>query len=186
MSRTPGTLRHGHRPRDVISVESSNNATVGPALIPLLTMGIPGSPTAAVLLGGLLIHGLFPGPELFTKHADVAYTFIASMVVAQFAMADLRDHAISRYSHVVMNIPNIFMVAAVTILCVYGSYSVQNSMDDVIIMFCLGLSHVPEQPQRLLSRPPSCSGSSWAPWPRTTSAGARSSPRPATGWPATS
>ena len=137
MSRTPELYGTG-TPEGVISVESSNNATVGPALIPLLTMGIPGSPTAAVLLGGLLIHGLFPGPELFTKHADVAYTFIASMVVAQFAMA-IFGIMISRYSHIVMNIPNIFMVAAVTILCVYGSYSVQNSMDDVIIMFCLGL-----------------------------------------------
>lgn len=125
-------------PEGVISVESSNNATVGPALIPLLTMGIPGSPTAAVLLGGLLIHGLFPGPELFTKHADVAYTFIASMVVAQIAMAFF-GILIARYSHVVMNIPNLFMVASVTVLCVYGSYSVQNSMDDVVIMFSLGL-----------------------------------------------
>lgn len=137
MSKTPELYGTG-MPEGVISVESSNNATVGPALIPLLTMGIPGSPTAAVLLGGLLIHGLFPGPELFTKHADVAYTFIASMVVSQFFMA-IFGIMIARYSHVVMNIPNIFMVAAVTVLCVYGSYSVQNSMDDVIIMFTLGL-----------------------------------------------
>jgi putative tricarboxylic transport membrane protein len=137
MSRTPERYGTGVS-EGLISVESANNATVGPAMIPLLTMGIPGSPTAAVLLGGLLIHGLFPGPELFTKHADVAYTFIASMVVAQIAMV-VFGIAIARYSHIVMNIPNIFMVSAVTVLCVFGSYSVQNSMDDVIIMFCLGL-----------------------------------------------
>jgi putative tricarboxylic transport membrane protein len=137
MSKYPERFGTGI-PEGLISVESSNNATVGPAMIPLLTMGIPGSPTAAVLMGGLLIHGLFPGPELFTKHADVAYTFIASMIVAQIAMV-VFGIMISRYSHIVMNIPNIFMVAAVTILCVYGSYSVQNSMDDVIIMFSLGL-----------------------------------------------
>lgn len=137
MSKYPERFGTG-TPEGLISVESSNNATVGPAMIPLLTMGIPGSPTAAVLMGGLLIHGLFPGPELFTKHADVAYTFIASMIVAQIAMV-VFGIMISRYSHIVMNIPNIFMVAAVTILCVYGSYSVQNSMDDVIIMFSLGL-----------------------------------------------
>ncbi|MDP3430661.1 MAG: tripartite tricarboxylate transporter permease, partial [Desulfomicrobium sp.] len=137
MSKYPERFGTGI-PEGLISVESSNNATVGPAMIPLLTMGIPGSPTAAVLMGGLLIHGLFPGPELFTKHADVAYTFIASMIVAQIAMV-VFGIMISRYSHIVMNIPNIFMVAAVTVLCVYGSYSVQNSMDDVIIMFSLGL-----------------------------------------------
>ncbi len=138
MSKTPEAYGTGI-PEGVISVESSNNATVGPALIPLLTMGIPGSPTAAVLLGGLLIHGLFPGPELFTRHADVAYTFIASMVVAQIAMV-VFGILISRYSHYVMNVPNLFMVASVTVLCVYGSYSVQNSMDDVFIMFGLGLA----------------------------------------------
>ncbi len=122
----------------IISVESANNATVGPAMIPLLTMGIPGSPTAAVLLGGLLIHGLFPGPDLFIQHGDVVYTFIASLLVAQIAMM-IFGIMIARYSHIVMNIPNSIMVAAVTVLCVYGSYSVQNIMDDVIIMFCLGI-----------------------------------------------
>ncbi len=64
----------GH-PEGLIAAESSNNAMVGGSLIPLLTIGIPGSPTAAVLLGGLLIHGLWPGPELFTTYADVSYTY---------------------------------------------------------------------------------------------------------------
>jgi putative tricarboxylic transport membrane protein len=137
MSKTPELYGTGI-PEGVISVESSNNATVCPALIPLLTMGIPGSPTAAVLLGGLLIHGLFPGPQLFTEHQDIAYGFIASLVIAQFAMA-IFGIAISRYSHFVMKIRDLYMFAAVTVLCVYGSYSVQNSMDDVFTMFLLGL-----------------------------------------------
>jgi putative tricarboxylic transport membrane protein len=56
-------------PEGVVAAESANNAMVGPSLIPLLTLSVPGSPTAAVLLGGLLIHGLFPGPDLFRTHA---------------------------------------------------------------------------------------------------------------------
>jgi len=138
MSKTPELYGTGIS-EGIISAESSNNSTVCPALIPLLTLGIPGSPTAAVLLGGLLIHGIFPGPELFTKHQDVAFTFIASLVLAQFAMV-VFGIAISRYSHFVMSIRDLFMFAAVTVLCVYGSYSVQNSMDDVFLMFILGLA----------------------------------------------
>ena len=70
----------------VIAAEAANNAMVGPSLVPLLTLSIPGSPTAAVLLGGLLIHGIFPGPDLFINHADVAWTFINSMLIGQILM----------------------------------------------------------------------------------------------------
>lgn len=137
ISRQPEKLGTGVS-EGLIVVESANNAMVGPSLIPLLTMGIPGSPTAAVLMGGLLIHGLFPGPELFTKYADVTYTFITSMIVAQLAMG-VFGILLSRYSHLVMNVSNLAMTASVTVLAVFGSYSVQNSMDDVFIMLCLGL-----------------------------------------------
>ncbi len=114
-------------PEGLCAAESANNATVAPAMIPLLTLSIPGSPTAAVLLGGLLIHGLFPGPDLFTEKADVTYTFISGLLLA------------SRYSHLVANAPNYIMFGAVMILCVFGSYCVQNSYEDVILMFILGV-----------------------------------------------
>lgn len=125
-------------PQGVCASEAANNATVGPALIPMLTLSIPGSPTAAVLLGGLLIHGLFPGPDLFTKHADVTYTFLAGLLLAQFTMLGMGILA-SRYSHYVASVPNHIMFAAVVILCVFGSYCVSNNFADVIIMFCLGV-----------------------------------------------
>jgi putative tricarboxylic transport membrane protein len=124
-------------PEGVVAAESANNAMVGPSLIPLLTLSVPGSPTAAVLLGGLLIHGLFPGPDLFLTNASVTYAFIGSLVLAQLAMC-IFGLAMSRYSYMVMSVPNLFMIAAVTVLAVYGTYSVQNSFDDVIVMFTLG------------------------------------------------
>ena len=136
-SKNPESFGKGN-PEGVAAAESANNAMVGPSLIPLLTLSIPGSPTAAVLLGGLLIHGLFPGPDLFTQHADVTYTFISAMVLAQFAMCFF-GIILSRYSYLVMSVPNLLMLAAVTVLAVYGTYSVQNSFDDVIVMFGLGL-----------------------------------------------
>jgi putative tricarboxylic transport membrane protein len=135
-SKEPESFGKGN-PEGVAVSESANNAMVGPSLIPLLTLSIPGSPTAAVLLGGLLIHGLFPGPDLFLNNASVTYTFIASLVLAQFAMCGF-GLLLSRYSYMVMSVPNLFMIAAVTVLAVYGTYSVQNSFDDVIVMFSLG------------------------------------------------
>jgi putative tricarboxylic transport membrane protein len=135
-SKDPTLFGKGN-PQGVAAAESANNAMVGPSLIPLLTLSVPGSPTAAVLLGGLLIHGLFPGPDLFQSHADVTYTFIASLVLAQFAMC-LFGIMMSRYSYSVMRVPKLQMIAAVTVLAVFGTYSVQNSFDDVIVMFVLG------------------------------------------------
>lgn len=135
-SRKPESFGKGN-PQGVAAAESANNAMVGPSLIPLLTLSVPGSPTAAVLLGGLLIHGLFPGPDLFLNNAQVTYTFIASLVLAQVAMC-VFGIAMSRYSYMVMSVPNLFMIAAVTVLAVFGTYSVQNSFDDVIVMFALG------------------------------------------------
>lgn len=135
-SKHPESFGSGN-PQGVAAAESANNAMVGPSLIPLLTLSVPGSPTAAVLLGGLLIHGLFPGPDLFLNNADVTYTFIASLVLGQVAMC-VFGIALSRYSYMVMNVPNLHMIAAVTILAVFGTFSVQNSFDDVIVMFALG------------------------------------------------
>jgi len=135
-SKEADTFGKGN-PQGVAAAESANNAMVGPSLIPLLTLSVPGSPTAAVLLGGLLIHGLFPGPDLFRSHANVTYTFIASLVLAQFSMC-IFGLIMSRYSYSVMRVPNLEMIAAVTVLAVYGTYSVQNSFDDVIVMFSLG------------------------------------------------
>jgi putative tricarboxylic transport membrane protein len=121
----------------VIAAESANNAMVGPSLVPLLTLSIPGSPTAAVLLGGLLIHGIFPGSDLFDNHPDVAWTFINSMLIGQILMCIFGLY-IAGLAARVAQVPNAVMAAIVLALAVFGSYSVQNSMGDVYIMAALG------------------------------------------------
>ncbi len=135
-SKTPEKFGQGE-PDGVIAAESANNAMVGPSLVPLLTLGIPGSPTAAVLLGGLLINGLFPGPDLFTVHSAVTWTFIDSLLVGQVLMM-IFGLTISRYSYFVTRIPNHAMAAVVTVLAIFGTYSVQNNISDVIVMLTLG------------------------------------------------
>jgi putative tricarboxylic transport membrane protein len=89
------------------------------------------------LLGGLLIHGLFPGPNLFTIHAQTTWTFIDALLLGQLLML-VFGLGISRYSRFVTRIPNNFMAAAVTVLAVFGTYSVQNSFSDVLVMVTLG------------------------------------------------
>ncbi|MDC1424855.1 tripartite tricarboxylate transporter permease [Oceanospirillaceae bacterium] len=136
---SPDTSKFGHgEPDGVIAAESANNAMVGPSLVPLLTLGIPGSPTAAVLLGGLLINGLFPGPDLFTVHAAVTWTFIGSLLLAQILMLVIGLGLSRSSSNWVMRVPSQYMAAAVTILAVFGTYSIQNSYSDVVLMLVLG------------------------------------------------
>ncbi|MBW1999354.1 MAG: tripartite tricarboxylate transporter permease, partial [Deltaproteobacteria bacterium] len=136
-TKNPKIIFGKGNPEGVVAAESANNAMVGPSLIPLLTLSVPGSPTAAVLLGGLLIHGLFPGPDLFLTNAPITYAFIGSLVLAQLGMC-IFGLTMSRYSYMVMSVPNLYMIAAVTVLAVFGTYSVQNSFEDVIVMFSLG------------------------------------------------
>lgn len=122
----------------VAGSEAANNAVTGGSLIPTLTLGIPGESVTAVLMGGLIIHGLQPGPELFTTYAGMTYTFFAGFVLVQFFMLAIgmlgcRGFAqIARLSDAIL-IPSIF------ILCVVGSYAIHNNFAEVIIMMVFGV-----------------------------------------------
>ncbi len=137
LSSNPESFGQGN-PQGVIAAESANNAMVGPSLVPLLTLSIPGSPTAAVLLGGLLIHGIFPGGDLFDNHPEVIWTFINSMLVGQVLMV-IFGIAVAAYAAKVAQVPKAIMASAVLVLAVFGAYSVQQSMGDVYVMFVLGV-----------------------------------------------
>jgi putative tricarboxylic transport membrane protein len=137
-SREKKQFGTGHS-EGVIAAEAANNAMVGPSLVPLLTLSIPGSPTAAVLLGGLLIHGIFPGSDLFDNHPDVVWPFINSMLIGQLLMC-LFGIYIASYAARIAQVPQSIMAAAVLGLAVFGSYSVQQSMGDVYVMAVLGIS----------------------------------------------
>lgn len=122
----------------VAGSEAANNAVTGGSLIPTLTLGIPGESVTAVLMGGLIIHGLQPGPELFTTYAEMTYTFFAGFVLVQFfmlaiGMAGCKVFAqISRLSDAIL-IPSIFL------LCVVGSYAIHNNFDEVVLMAVFGV-----------------------------------------------
>ena len=126
-------------PEGIVAAESANNSMVGPSLIPLLTLSIPGSPTAAVLLGGLLIHGIFPGHEIFVAEntKPVVWTFIDSLILAQIFMLII-GLFLSRHSGWIMRIPDNYMAVGILVLAVFGTYSIGNSYSDVLIMVVLG------------------------------------------------
>ena len=85
LSKDPESFGKG-APEGVAAAEASNSSSVGGALVPLLTLGIPGSSSAAVLIGALMIHNLQPGPELFTRHPEVVYTLFSSLFVANIIL----------------------------------------------------------------------------------------------------
>lgn len=135
-SKTPEKFGTGHM-EGIAASEASNNAVTGGAIIPLLTLGIPGSATTAVLLGGLLIQGLLPGHELFEKHANITYAVIVGFIIANILMG-LVGLAIARYVVKVSTIPSGILAPIIVVLSVVGSYAINNSMFDVYIMVVFG------------------------------------------------
>jgi putative tricarboxylic transport membrane protein len=108
------------------------------SLVPLLTLGIPGSPPAAVILGALMLHGMRPGAELFTVHASITYAFIMGLLVAAFLVTIIGSLGSFIFARII-NIPARFLAPAIVFMTVLGSYSIRNNMVDVWIMFLFGI-----------------------------------------------
>ena len=121
----------------VIGSESANNAVCGGAYIPLFTLGIPGSGAAAVLLGGLLIHGLHPGNQLFTKNAHIVYPIIFGYILANILMC-LVGVLIARKCAKVAAMPLKLIIPGVIVLATIGSYAINNSIFDIGVMLAFG------------------------------------------------
>lgn len=122
----------------VAAPEAANNAVTGGALIPLLTLGIPGSSTTAVLLGGLTIQGLIPGHTLFTEHANITYSVIIGFLIANILMGIIGLTA-ARLFIKASQAPMVILSPIIVILCVVGSYAINNNILDVWIMLIFGL-----------------------------------------------
>ena len=122
----------------IIASETSNNAVVGGSLVPALTLGIPGNAVSAVLLGGLMVHGLKPGPALFTENASIVYTFIMSLFVSNIVFVPV-GLFIARFCVRLIEIPASILGPLVIGLAVIGSYAINMSMAEVMIMLAIGL-----------------------------------------------
>ncbi len=122
----------------VAAPEAANNAATGGALVPLLTLGIPGSETTAVMLGALLVHGLRPGPLLFTQQPQFVWGVIASLYVGNL-IGLLLCTVFVRQLAKVLKVPNPILMPLILAFCFVGTYAVNNSLTDVWIMLVFGV-----------------------------------------------
>ena len=136
-SKQPEEFGHGS-PEGVAAPEAANNVVTATALIPLLSLGIPGSNSAAILLGGLLIHGLSPGPLLFERNPDVAYGLYGGLFVANIAMF-LVGLVILTPCIWLVNRPKPYLLAFIFALVVSGVFSIDQSLVDVGIVLIAGV-----------------------------------------------
>ncbi len=135
-SKKPDEFGKGS-PEGVLACETSNSAVTGGTLVPLMTLGIPGNPVTAVMLGGLMIHGLQPGAELFTTNADVSYGFILSLFASNILLIPV-GLVFARYCVKVVQVPPSILAPVILLLSAIGTYSIRSSSTDILVMLALG------------------------------------------------
>lgn len=136
-SKHPEEYGHGSM-EAVASSETGNNAATGGALIPLITLALPGSTVAAILLGGMMIHGLTPGASMFTKNADTTYGIMMGFLFANILMGVIGLVA-ARYIARVSALPMGILGPIIVALCAVGTFAIRSNLFDVGVMLVFGL-----------------------------------------------
>jgi putative tricarboxylic transport membrane protein len=122
----------------VAGPETANNAHANAALIPLFTLGIPASPTIAVLMGAFLQQGLTPGPTLFTEHSEIAWAIIASLFIGNLLLLLLNVPLVGLWTSI-LRVPSSILTAVILLFMVIGAYTINFSVFDVFVMIGFGL-----------------------------------------------
>lgn len=136
-SKTPDTWGNGE-PEGVAAAETANNADTASALIPALTLGIPGTAVAAVMLGGLLVHGLQPGPMLFRENPDVVFGFMWQFLFGAILLIFLGGSLATNSFARLLNLPRPLLGSVIIVLMLIGVYSIHGRMFDVYMMLGFG------------------------------------------------
>ena len=136
ISRTPEEFGHG-AVEGVVAPEAANNSAVMGSMIPLLTLGIPFAAPSAIMLAGLRMHNVEPGPMLFINNPDVFWTFIAAMYLGNFMLLILNLPLVGLFARIAVIRPQILM-PIICLICLVGVYSVRNSLFDVWVMIASG------------------------------------------------
>jgi len=146
-SPEPEKFGTGHE-AGIVAAESANNATIGGALIPLISMGLPGSVVEAILLGALVIHGLQPGPRLFGDNPEIVYTIMGAMLLANFVMMVVMGKSMRFLARLTV-IPKAYLMPLILSFCVVGSYALSSRFFDVWTMFGFALIGVLLEAKRI-------------------------------------
>jgi putative tricarboxylic transport membrane protein len=125
-------------PNGLAAPEAAKNATTGAAMIPLLTLGIPGSAATAIMLAALMLKGISPGPLLFTSDPDLVYAIFASLLLANLCMIVVGPFIARGFSRI-MKVPPPVLSAFIVILSVLGAFGVRNNMFDVYVCMSFGV-----------------------------------------------
>ena len=136
-SKTPEEFGKGTL-EGVVAPESANNAGIGGAMIPLLTLGIPGDAVTAILLGGLMIHGIQPGPMLFITQGELVYTIFAALVLSAFMMLVLEFYGLRIFIKL-LAIPKHILLPVILVLCAVGAFGLASRIFDIWTILGFGV-----------------------------------------------
>jgi putative tricarboxylic transport membrane protein len=136
-SKTPGRFGRGAI-EGVAAPETANNAYANASMIPLLTLGIPSSPTIAVLMGAFIVNGLTPGPFLFQERPDLVWTVIASFLVGNALLLVLNLPFVGVWAKL-LNVPYQYMCVGTLLFCIIGAYSLNQNVFDIGVMIACGV-----------------------------------------------
>jgi putative tricarboxylic transport membrane protein len=137
LSKKPDEFGHG-AVEGVVAPESANNSAVMGSMIPLLTLGIPFAAPSAIMLAGLRMHNVEPGPMMFTTHPDVFWTFIAAMYLGNLMLLVLNLPLVGAFAKIATIRPQI-LLPIISVICLVGIYSVRNALFDVWVMIVAGV-----------------------------------------------
>jgi putative tricarboxylic transport membrane protein len=138
LSKNPGSFGKGNI-AGVAAPESANNAASGGAMIPLLTLGIPGSGTTAILMGALIMYNIQPGPLLFEEHPDVAWGLIASMLIGNLLLLVLNMPLVKVFAKVIQT-PAKYLIPIIIAISIFGVYAVQVQIFDLMLLLVCGVA----------------------------------------------
>jgi len=122
----------------VAGPEASNNAAAAGALVPMLSLGVPGSGTTAVILGALIMYGVRPGPEMFTTNATLVWPLIASMLIGNLILLVMNLPLAGLFARL-LSVPYTWLYPPILALCIAGVYSQSNSLEDCWLLIGFGL-----------------------------------------------
>ena len=122
----------------VAAAEAGNSGCCGSTMIPLLALGVPGDVITAVILGAFMVHNLTPGPLLFEQNAPLVYAIFMGMILSSLFMLAAGLASIRFFSKITA-IPKHILLPGILVLCAYGSYTVNSSLFDVLVMLTMGI-----------------------------------------------
>jgi len=137
VSKHPEEFGHGAI-EGVAGPEAANNSAASSSFIPLLTLGIPGNASTAMIFAALLIQGVTPGPFLLKEHADVFWGVVASMYIGNVILVVLNLPLVGMWAQL-LRVPYAFMAPLIMVLTLVGVYSVNNSVFDIWVMLIMGI-----------------------------------------------